>query len=144
QLVFQPIPIDELMIEGRSRWSARLQRSGFYERAGQGIGYQIDRPAIRAHNVVLLSELLARIPRRPQFRGFIDPAPAVEDVDFTEPLPIECAPGIYVDGTPWAGFVDDLPLEWVEGLEFYTSPVQVPIQYLGAGAFCGLLLIWTG
>jgi len=49
-----------------------------------------------------------------------------------------------VDGTLWNGFLDGLPLAWVEGLKLYSSPVQVPIQYLGDGAFCGLILIWTG
>ena len=132
------------MVQGRSRWSAHLQRSGFYERAGKGVGYHLDRPAIREHNVVLLSDLLRRIPRRPGFTGFSNPAPPPEGVDFTELHPTECAPGIYVDGTLWNGFLDGLPLAWVEGLELYSSPVQVPIQYLGDGAFCGLILIWTG
>jgi hypothetical protein len=65
-------------------------------------------------------------------------------VDYTELLPAECAPGIYVDGTPWVGFIDDMPLLWVEGLEYYNSLTQIPIRFQGGGAFCGLLLIWTG
>jgi hypothetical protein len=143
-LTFQPIPLEEIMVQGRSRWSARLQGSGFYERAGKGIGVQLDRLAIRDYNVFLLSEVLLRLPIRPGFAGFVDPDPTQQDVDYTDQLPQDCAPGIYVDGTPWIGFLDDLPLFWVEGLEFYTSPTQVPIQYQGGGAFCGLVLIWTG
>ena len=34
-LTFQPIPLEEIMVQGRSRWSARLQGSGFYERGGK-------------------------------------------------------------------------------------------------------------
>ena len=143
-LTFQPIALEEIMVEGRTRWSARLQGNGFYDRAGKGIGYQLDRLAIREYNVILLSDLLRRLPMRPGFGGFVDPDPTLQDVDYQDQLPQDCAPGIYVDGTPWVGFIDDMPLFWVEGMEFYNSPTQVPIQFFGAGAFCGLVLIWTG
>jgi hypothetical protein len=143
-LTFAPIAIDEIMVEGRSRWSAHLQRKGFYKRAEEGIGYHLDRPAIRDLNVLVLSEVLDKLPVRPGFAGFVDPVPTADDVDYAMELPAGCAPGIYVDGTPWVGFIDDMPLFWVEGLEYYASPTQVPIQFQGYGAFCGLVLIWTG
>ena len=143
-MAFRPIAIDEIMVEGRARWSAQLQRSGFYERASDGIGVHLDRLAIREFNTVLLSEVLERIPQRMGWEGFVNPDPTLDDVDFAEELPTGCAPGIYVDGTPWNGFIDDLPLSWIEGMEFFTSPVQVPTRYLIGGAFCGLLLVWTG
>lgn len=143
-LGIQPFALEEIMIEGRARWSAQLQRGGFYERAELGLGVQLDRLAIREFEAIDLSDILERIPTRPGFGGFVNPVPTLDDVDFTEELPEECAPGIYVDGSPWDGYIDDIPLSWVEGMEFYTSPSQVPIQYLGGGAFCGLLLVWTG
>ncbi|MDE2772401.1 MAG: carboxypeptidase-like regulatory domain-containing protein [Gemmatimonadota bacterium] len=144
RLAVQPFALEEIMVEGRARWSAQLQLGGFYERAELGLGVQLDRLAIRQFNAIELSEVLERIPTRPGFGGFINPVPTPEDVDFAEELPEECAPGIFVDGSPWSGYIDDIPLSWVEGMEFYTSPSQVPIQYLGDGAFCGLLLVWTG
>jgi hypothetical protein len=143
-LTFAPIAIDEIMVEGRSRWSAQLQRKGFYERAQEGLGYHLDRLAIRDFNVFLLSEVMNRLPIRPGFAGFVNPDPTSADVDYAVELPAGCAPGIYIDGTPWVGFIDDMPLLWVEGLEYYTSPTQVPIEFQGYGAFCGLVLIWTG
>jgi hypothetical protein len=143
-LTFAPFVIPEITVTGRSRWSARLQGSGFYERKSKQIGSYFDRLGIEETQVLKPSELLARLPERQDFAGFVDPSPTMADVDFTVPLPDECAPGIFVDGNPWRGTIDEVPLQWIEGMEIYRSPAQVPTQFLGGGVVCGLILIWTG
>jgi hypothetical protein len=56
-----------------------------------------------------------------------------------------CAARIYVDGLP-APFMEldnVVTLEVVEAIEVYQRATEVPLQYGGTGAFCGVILFWT-
>jgi hypothetical protein len=59
-----------------------------------------------------------------------------------------CAYQIYLDGVmmPGKGILDGIavPRE-VAGIEVYTGPAQIPVQYksTSGGGFCGVILMWT-
>jgi hypothetical protein len=59
-----------------------------------------------------------------------------------------CSPRIWVDGLPQTvngdfplDFV--MPLEAVAAVEVYRRATEVPLQYGGTGAGCGVMLFWT-
>lgn len=64
-----------------------------------------------------------------------------------------CWPRIYLDGTvverggfrePLGAFDALVRANNVEGIEVYSSPAEIPVQYGGAtGSACGVYLIWT-
>ena len=60
----------------------------------------------------------------------------------------ECTPQIWVDGLPQsrdANFALDfiIPLEAIAAVEVYRRATEVPLQYGGSRAGCGVLLFWT-
>ncbi len=59
-----------------------------------------------------------------------------------------CSPQIWVDGLPQsvgADFALDfiIPLEALAAVEVYRRATEVPLQYGGSLAGCGVLLFWT-
>ncbi len=63
-----------------------------------------------------------------------------------------CKPSVYVDGALVRAGGTGIPMTYldviespnnIEALEVYTSAAQLPIEYGGATAACGVVLIWT-
>jgi hypothetical protein len=66
------------------------------------------------------------------------------------PMPAACYMSVYVDGVRiWtAGSrdppdFDQLRNNQYEGVEIYRGPSELPAQYLGTGAACGAILLWS-
>lgn len=53
-----------------------------------------------------------------------------------------CGPAYYVDGIPVHG-VDFLTPTSVEAVEIYEGPADVPAEYSGSTAGCGVVAVWT-
>ena len=59
-----------------------------------------------------------------------------------------CPPKVYFDGLP-AGTgmmfsINEFPINWVYGIEAFTSGQEVPAKYRDvSGSRCGVILIWT-
>lgn len=120
-----------------ARRSTRLERTGFYRRQQQGIGYFVDHAEIEARNPLVVSDLFLHIPGvrvvRPDgvggnwigFRG-------------------GCRPQVVMDGAVMAGPVslDDVVLPGdVEAMEVYLGPTA-PIAY-NSQSGCGTVVMWT-
>ena len=54
-----------------------------------------------------------------------------------------CYPEFIVDGRPDNVFGPMVAIRDVEGLEFYTGASDVPGEFAGANAACGVVVIWT-
>lgn len=54
-----------------------------------------------------------------------------------------CYPEFIVDGRPDNFFGPLVPIRDVEGLEFYTGASDVPGEFAGSNAGCGVVVIWT-
>jgi hypothetical protein len=54
-----------------------------------------------------------------------------------------CAPAWYVDGVQVQTFTENTPIRDVYGLEIYRGPSEVPGEFTGSNAACGVLVVWT-
>ena len=54
-----------------------------------------------------------------------------------------CAPAWYVDGVHVQLFHENTPIRDVYGLEIYRGPSEVPGEFTGSNAGCGVLVVWT-
>jgi hypothetical protein len=149
-----PVELAPVAVEAPIR-SEYLALRGFYQRQQEGPGHFLDPPTVQrlATRAKVAADLLDHIPgvsvviasesggiRVPQLRS-CRPAlsagrtPGQEDSAF---------PQVYVDGARvgrdafgWLSPGDML------AVEVFLGPAQVPLQYGGTDAPCGVILIWT-
>ena len=57
--------------------------------------------------------------------------------------PKNCAPQFIVDGRVDNMFGPTTPIRDIVGLEVYTGPSDVPGEFAGTGAGCGVIVMWT-
>lgn len=147
----QPVTVRgvEVTVRAEPRAVARLERSGFHDRYGTGLGRQFDRRDIEGTRASQPTDVLRRLP------GIrLIPSRSGDYIPINKRggglSEANCPLAIFLDGVRWQGDVDDVPIEWIEGLEVYLSPAEVPAQYSGTAvsmpgspASCGVVLIWT-
>jgi hypothetical protein len=54
-----------------------------------------------------------------------------------------CYPTFYVDGRLAHSFATSTPMSDVQGIEVYRGAAEMPGEFTGAGAMCGVIVIWT-
>lgn len=54
-----------------------------------------------------------------------------------------CPPAWFVDGVQVGSFTESTPIRDVYGLEVYRGPGEVPGEFTGSSAGCGVLVVWT-
>jgi len=54
-----------------------------------------------------------------------------------------CAPRWYVDGVQVSSFHENTPIRDIYGLELYRGPSELPGEFSGSDAGCGVLVVWT-
>jgi hypothetical protein len=115
--------------------------SGFDQRMQQhGFGYFITRDKIQQMRPFSVTDLLRAVPGLqvlPSMHGFGDIVRTTEG----------CTPAVYLDGSrfPLMGeSIDDIvnPMA-LEGIEVYTHAVEVPAEFQGPFANCGVIALWT-
>jgi hypothetical protein len=57
--------------------------------------------------------------------------------------PMRCLPEYVVDNQVMNDFGPSTPIRDIIGLEVYTGPSEVPGEYAGRYAGCGVVVIWT-
>ncbi len=57
--------------------------------------------------------------------------------------PMRCLPEYIVDDNVDNSFGPTMPVRDIEALEIYTGPTDVPGEYAGRNAGCGVIVIWT-
>jgi hypothetical protein len=57
--------------------------------------------------------------------------------------PMRCLPEFIVDNQVMNDFGPSTPIRDIVGLELYTGPSEVPGEYAGRNAGCGVVVIWT-
>ncbi len=138
--------------------------AGFYRRMARGWGHFITREEIQKRGARRISELLHGIPdlrviQRSELestirigtelsRVNIGPLSLGEDgmPEVVGDMPLRCAPLLYVDGLKF-GRVDEVldqvgPTE-IEGIEIYRRSSEVPPEFGGIYARCGVIVVWT-
>jgi hypothetical protein len=145
EIRLQPRPFDmdslSVTVERQSLW---LESTGFYARRAMGSGFHMDRTAIQERPWdQTLADLFRAVPGasvdnegRVRLRGMATLG--------------GCPYNVFLDGSlvvsrvapdPWWATSLIRP-EDVDGIEVYRRPVEVPVQYSGAGG-CGVILIWS-
>jgi len=54
-----------------------------------------------------------------------------------------CPATWWVDGVQVHSFTESTPIRDVYGLEFYRGPSEVPAEFTGSTAGCGVIVVWT-
>ena len=115
--------------------------SGFEQRMKtHGFGYFITRDKIDQMRPFSVTDLLRTVPGLqviPSMRTFGNVVRTIEG----------CTPAVYLDGSrfPLMGeSIDDIvnPMA-LEGIEVYTHAVEVPAEFQGPFANCGVIALWT-
>jgi TonB-dependent Receptor Plug Domain len=137
-----PVQVDSLAVtvEGRQR---RLEVSGFYSRRStEPGGVFLELQDLDEKRAIRASDFFQGIPGVHVVPG--------RDGIWRVLLRNRCLPNLYIDGIRLRSQnfdsvrIDEMvhPND-VEGIEIYRSTAQVPSQYGGTGAGCGVILIWT-
>ncbi|HWK89319.1 MAG TPA: TonB-dependent receptor [Longimicrobium sp.] len=124
------------------RQNRPLANRGFYERQRAGFGHFITADEIEVRNPDNVRELLRTVPG-----VSVDDGASGDDrlrmrgrTSATYACPVKAyLDGIRVHVTALYG----VPPEHVEAMEVYRGPSEIPAQYAGAEAACGVILLWT-
>jgi hypothetical protein len=156
----QPLQIDPLTVTARIQppRDPVLEHNGFYDRESWGMGKFVHREDIDRHPEYNLVHTLARVPG---VEIDVD-SRGREIVTFTRGRVVgtihrmqvgqrdDCFPLIYLDGSlmryapPNDVQLDDIVKpDMIGGIEVYRSAAEIPPQFNGSGAACGVIVIWT-
>jgi hypothetical protein len=135
-MVFTGDKLPEISIEARN--SKLLPRFADFERRLQsGLGAYITRDEIRARGYTKMGDALRTI------QGVRVNCGAIEcDIHMSRAAP-GCAPTFYVDGHLARSFAESTPIIDVQGIEVYRGAAEMPGEFTGDGAMCGVIVIWT-
>jgi hypothetical protein len=121
--------------------STKRSLTGFAERAkAHTFGNFITRDEIEKRKPLFVSDLLATVPG-------LQVVPSPRGVGNEVLTTTGCRPAVYLDGLryPLRGeSIDHIvnPMD-IEGIEVYSNPAEVPVEYQGPGSSCGAIVIWT-
>ena len=147
-----PMQLDPLRVTARVAPPHRrsLELAGFYDRERYGMGRFIRREDFEKRSNLTTAQILAREPGT----VVLNPGPQ-EYIVFSRSSSIGaflhhgagyCLPLLYLDGTRVGSSSDISNVvipEMIEAVELYRSTAEIPVQYTGSDASCGVILIWT-
>jgi hypothetical protein len=55
----------------------------------------------------------------------------------------QCQPTWWIDGVEVRSFHDSTPIRDIYGIEIYRGPGEVPGEFSGSNAACGVIVMWT-
>ena len=138
------IPVEALTLDGllvqadRISQLPALVRNGFSRRMQQGVGRFITPEEIENSSATRTSDL---------FLGMVG-VRVIGNRVLVRAIQEHCSPQIYLDGLSLNTDADlpvdvIVPLETLAAAEVYRRAAEVPLQYGGTGAACGVILFWT-
>lgn len=153
RLARDPIEIEPIEVTVERR-ELSLQREGFYDRREEGLGQFIDLEIIERRRPEVLTDLFTGLPgvglvsspynpleRHVLLRGGRSSTLSGDG---------SCYPMVVIDGLVVhrgggePAVIDNLvDPQAVAGIEVYPSQAGVPIQFSGADAACGVVMVWT-
>jgi Carboxypeptidase regulatory-like domain/TonB-dependent Receptor Plug Domain len=164
-LAMEPLRVTARMEPPRRR---ALELNGFYDRERRGLGKFVRREDLERGRNLNMAQALSRVegarvlnlgahqyiffPRNGSPR-FGSPAAAASRGPLNTrppagPPTVRCLPHLYVDGSRMtydaqADINAAVSPDQVEAIEVYRGPSEIPAQYAGNDAMCGVILIWT-
>ncbi len=136
ELDFTGEQMPELQVEARnSRTLPRFLE--FERRSGRGVGHFIGRDEISARGYMNMGDALRTVKGVKVYCDILDCA-----IKMARAAP-GCGPVYYVDGQLARSFASNTPINDVQGIEIYRGDGEVPAEFAGSGAGCGVIVIWT-
>ncbi len=134
-------PLPTVTVLGR----ARLERTGFFQRARQGHGKYLTEQQINRMGGAMAIDVLWRAPGLvPQF--FRSQGRSIRGVVMRQSGPGVCVPNLFIDGVTFPGAWDQLVnlmhKTEIVAVEVYTSTISMPMQFYRANG-CGSVVVWT-
>jgi len=134
------IRLSEVVVEGERTTVAFGPIRQFYRRRRIGIGDFFSRADIERIRPTSVPSLLRRVPGL----RIVESSLGGPQVRMWARGFFQCQPLLYRDGVRVSQlYLDMLWPEDIAGIEVYSRPSEIPIQYNPTGAACGALLIWT-
>lgn len=135
-MVFTGDKLPDLAVEARN--SKLLPRFGDFERRRQsGLGAYITRDEIQSRGYLKIGEAVRGV------KGVRVNCGEVDCEIHMARAPTNCFPTYYVDGRLARSFAESTPMNDVQGIEVYRGAAEMPGEFSGAGAMCGVIVIWT-
>ena len=130
--------LGEVKVEGK----ASSVIPGFDERAKRGLGPFLTRDDIHKRQPILLTDIFRSVPGLTvNFDG------TNYGVTSSRSGGTGCNVQWYLDGSPFDNSSNDLDQmlrpDDIEAIEVYKSASEVPVQFQGANASCGTIVVWT-
>ena len=152
------VSLDTVSVQGITRQHGKFLE--FKDRRTHGAGAYLTRADLEKENDRQLGEIVAKLPgvRINRYGSEIAVASSRltgglggDAMDRRKGAPRSCYSQVYVDnvrvfssGVGEALFnINTIPPATIEGVEYYPSRAETPIQYATSRAECGTLLIWT-
>jgi hypothetical protein len=128
--------LPDLAIEARN--SKLLPRfKDFERRRGNGMGAYITREEIQSRGYLKIGEAVRSV------KGVRVNCGEVDCIIHMARAPTNCFPTYYVDGRLARSFAESTPMNDVQGIEVYRGAAEMPGEFTGDGAMCGVIVIWT-
>ena len=135
-MIFTGDRLPELTVEARN--SKLLPRfADFERRRHNGLGAYITREEIKAKGYMNMGDALRTV------QGVKVDCGVVECLIHMSRSAAGCYPTFYVDGRLARSFAESTPISDVQGIEVYRGAAEMPGEFSGAGAMCGVIVIWT-
>lgn len=152
-LASSPLEVEPITVTVERR-EIGLERVGFYERRDIGLGDFIDREAIERQAPQEITDVLERL-QGVEVRYPVSTNPLLRAVLLRggrrdNLLGGTCYPSIYIDGVLVHRAGDEpaylneiIGPDQVAGVEVFQGAAEVPVQYGGTSASCGVIAVWT-
>lgn len=147
RLSTEPLELAPILVSVRPRrWF--LDRRGLEQRIALGAGYIMLREDIEARAPQVLGEALRGIPGVSVTRlgGGVTGEYSVQLRGAANLANQACNPMVWVDGVNWGNdgaVFRDLPAFELEAVEVYRGAAEVPGEFSGQDARCGVVVVWT-
>jgi len=135
-----------LEITARSRpLITEMMMREFNDRRAKNIGFAITRDQIEARKPRHVSDLLRMVPGvrvMPNGVGSATIAIPGAGTRFTD----NCQVKVVLDGLRFrwgASTIDDIAVDDLEAIEVFRSLAEVPVEFAGPDAHCGVVAVWT-
>ena len=155
-----PVRLEDIGVETDLVPLSTGRMTGFYRRRTAGMGRFFTRDQIRSMGARRITDVVRRLPGVAIFsedNANVDPFDPGSNITTHIPVRIQfhrrgtagagraCSPLLFVNDmlidSPDFDFM--LPTRQIAGMEIYTSPAQVPVEYNKSGATCGVIVVWS-
>ncbi len=131
---FQPLPL--VSVEAEASLGPRF--ADFERRRKTGAGHYLVREEIERSGFSTLPDIARSL------RGVtVDCGGGAGCTIRMVRAPMRCLPEYVIDGNVDNTFGPTIPVRDIEAMEVYTGPTDVPGEFAGRNAGCGVIVIWT-